>query len=136
VALIYKFLKVIEQYLIFRQESLVDVLNFIVRYDDDAILRVIKNTLEQVLSVNAISYDSLELFDPVSVNINIKHQKDSQNYHVEKMFFVALHRLMLIESLLVEKNHYLKVLKDGHSRKIVILSNDQDQCCDGNGHHD
>jgi hypothetical protein len=69
VALIYKFLKVIEQYLVFRQESLVDVLNFIVRYDDDAILRVIKNTLEQVLSVNAISYDSLELFDPVSVNV-------------------------------------------------------------------
>jgi len=52
------------------------------------------------------------------------------------MFIVAFHRLIFIDSEEVEHGHYLKVLENGYSSKIVILSDDQDQHRARNRQHD
>ena len=69
----YLISKVIKHHLIFSQESFVNVFNFIVGDNDDAVFRVIKNVLEQTLCINTISDQYLELLDPMSMKIEIKH---------------------------------------------------------------
>ena len=122
--------------MIIRQESSVDVFNFVICNDKNAILRVIKNALEQVLSVYAISDQYLELFDPMSVKVKISHETERQTKNAEKVFMVQSHRLIFIDSEDVEHGHYLKVLENGHSSKIVILCDNEDQHRALNTHHD
>jgi len=121
----YLFIKVIKQNLIFREESVVDVLNFVVGNDDNTVLRVVKNVLKEALCVNTVSNEDLKLLDPMSMKIKVNHEKHCQTNNVEKMKFVRLQRLFSTISIHVENDHDLNILKYGDPSNIIVLSDDQ-----------
>lgn len=88
--------KAIKKHLILSQERLVNIFNFFISDDNNAVFWVIKYVLKQALRIDAITDQNLELFNPMAMKIEINHQECSQGKYIEKMLIIAFQSLILV----------------------------------------